>query len=359
MTLTPTRLSALALAGILSACTGGTDKDTVDTDTDSGTDTEDTSTCKSGVNKVSPKDKAPDAFVRQRFAVTFKADEKATATFKIVAGDSTETDVKNVTWDDSGKNVYFDPASDLAPTTAYTLKITYSCGEFTSTFTTSDVGTPLADANTLKDVPYVLDLSTLNVIEPAGVGGILSGLLSDLGGQTIAIVANEVDTGANTLKFYGGLIEATITDGAVTAATQPCEATFAFDQAVTFDNPFFEFSGNELALSVAGFTVTLGSINLSGAFNPAGDKMVGVTLAGDIDVRDLGDVLGELVDGGDPQAACDLLVTFGVSCTACSDNQNFCLSLVATDITAYAATDLDMKEITEADVTNECKPPAM
>ena len=72
-------------------------------------------------------------------------------------------------------------------------------------------------------------------------------------------------------------------------------------------------------------------------FTSDGSQISGAILSGEIDARDL---VGALVGGGlleeeDPDAVCDLIGTFGVSCEACaSDGAAYCLAIYVDQITA-------------------------
>ena len=59
-------------------------------------------------------------------------------------------------------------------------------------------------------------------------------------------------------------------------------------------------------------------------------------MAGLLDARDLAGVLVDngLIEEEDPGAVCDLIATFGVLCEACSDGEDYCLSIYVDQITA-------------------------
>jgi hypothetical protein len=58
-------------------------------------------------------------------------------------------------------------------------------------------------------------------------------------------------------------------------------------------------------------------------------------LMGEIDARDLVDILGELGAGESAAEVCDFIEAIGVTCETCtSDGQEYCLTIEVTDIVA-------------------------
>jgi hypothetical protein len=117
-------------------------------------------------------------------------------------------------------------------------------------------------------------------------------------------------------------------------------------------------------LSVAGFTVTIEDLEISGAFSPDGSFIAGATLAGVIDTRPLVPLLNadDICDPGAPRccdtdvdpdcdsaddtatccdedAICDLAGQIGVACQACDGGTgDFCLTLLVDSLQAEQVT---------------------
>lgn len=354
MTFNWNRLMAVVFTGALAACsTGGDDPD--DTDTDE-TDTDTTVACTSGIKSPTlPANGATGVYYRTQFAISFLADEADTATFELTKdSDSSTVALGTATWSESGKDVYFSAAAALEPETAYTLAVTFSCTDGAPSeikFTTSATGAAVNYDDDVDGNKYALDLSTATIIEPAGVQSLLGSLLGQLE-DAIIIVPSGFDDVESEISFFGGL--ATVSGGVV--AQDECTATIDFPVAADFsENPYFVISAPDgITLGVEGIEITLLSLELSGAFAPAGAGVEGVSLAGSIDTRDIADLLGDELGAGEgDDAVCVLLgqLTSGlVACEECPGGGGpYCLSLVAANIAADLVTG-EFIVITDEDV---------
>lgn len=206
-----------------------------------------------------------------------------------------------------GNRVVFEPDSPLAPSTTYDVTLNWSCGPTTSNFTTSNIGGP-ADPASLVDSTYALDLGAGRFVEPPGVGSIIGSVLEN----EIFIMPTAAD--ATSISFMGA-----IDDGA--GNQDVCTESFAFPEPAQFDeNPYFAIQSDLLDLDVAGVSVQIADLEVSGAFAADGSKISGARLKGTLDVSILADLVGS-----DP---CALLVTFGVECQPCADGvSQTCLSV--------------------------------
>ncbi len=347
------RLMAVMFVGALTACATGDDTDATDTD-DTDTDTDTNVGCESGLKSPTlPAQGATGVYYRTQFAISFLAAEETEASFELVKdSDSSVVTLAAPTWSESGKDVYFSAAAALEPSTAYTLNVTFSCTEGEPSalkFTTGATGAPVVYEDDVATNKYALDLSTATIIEPAGVQSLLGSLLGQLE-DAILVVPNGLE--GDDLSFFGGL--ATVTGGAV--VQDECTATIDFPVAADFsENPYFVISAPDgITLSVSDISVTLLSLELSGAFAPGGTSVEGVSLAGSIDTRDIADLLGDELGGGDgDDAVCVLLgqLTSGlVACEECPGGAGpYCLSLVAANIGAELVTG-DFVVITQEEV---------
>src|SRR5690606_23874864 len=119
---------------------------------------------------------------------------------------------------------------------------------------------------------YTIDLSSATIVEPAGVGSLLTTLLGQLGDTTIAIQPTVYDEENATLAFLGGLAEG--------GAQDLCTPTIDLSETAQaeFENPYFEIDApNGIDLTVSDVTVSLEALKLSGSFNPDASSIEGIT----------------------------------------------------------------------------------
>ena len=248
-------------------------------------------------------------------------DEDATLTVADGAG----TAVDGATsWEDNV--ISFAPTAPLAPSTGYAATLTHCGGESTIQFMTTSLGTPLDEGVDLVGKSYVVNLDSARFVKPAGVGGLLLGLLE----QYILLgVSGVTDTEIEML----GAISKSKED----PSQDTCEPSINFPTAADFTTaPFFSVGPESTELSVAGVSVVINDLMIAGDFAADGSYIGGAILAGLLDARDLAGVLVDngLIEDEDPGAVCDLIATFGVLCEACSDGEDYCLSIYVDQITA-------------------------
>jgi hypothetical protein len=224
---------------------------------------------------------------------------------------------------DDGDYVTFTPDAPLSPSTSYTATISTCNGEQTATisFTTSSLGTAMTEDPTGRT--YVVDLAGGRFVKPAGVGDLIGGLLEN------SILIGIVSAGAE-LEIRGAISSDTSTE------QDTCTPTLDnFPNADFSDTPYFEIPEGDVEISVAGFTIQINSMSISGTFASDASYFGGGTVSGEIDARDLGPLLKGQVDDTSPDYLCSLLAGFGVSCIPCaSDSQPYCASLKVVDLVA-------------------------
>lgn len=256
------------------------------------------------------------------FKFTKDKDEEATVTLT----DASATEVSGTSeW--IGDTIRFTPDAPLATGSAYEATLTHCGGEAAVTFRTSDLGGALDEGpESLVGRTYAVALGEARFVKPEGVGSLLGGLLT----QDILIgVTAASDTEINMM---GALSE----EGSLNQ--DRCEPSIEFPVAADFtEAPFFSINADELALTVADFNVAINDFTLSGTFAADGSYMGGAVLAGLLDARDLVEALiggGILEEGSDASSVCDLISAFSVSCEACSDGEEYCLSIHVDQIMA-------------------------
>ena len=228
-----------------------------------------------------------------------------------------------------GLTVYWRLSQPLAPSTTYSASLTYCTGTVELSFTTSALGTAIPDASTLQGRTYLLNLADARITEPPGIGALLS---SELDG--VSIYTGITDVTATTITVIGGLGR----EDAATPTQEYCDPTIDFPVADFTASPHFEISGDGATpITVAGTTVYIENLNISGDFASDLSYFGGGVLAGTIDTRPLDFEFGDEVG-----FICDTAAALGVVCAPCGDGEPFCLSLVADSIDAQLVADLEL-----------------
>lgn len=301
---------------------------------DAATDSADTGEEECGVTVTTfPTLGSVDAYYRG--AIEFKlskADTTAEIETSIPGTQSTSAD---------GLTVYWTPSAPLEPSTPYSATLHYCGGDIVLEFTTSSLGTSIADDSLLEGRTFNLALADARIVEPPGIGTLLS---SELDGVTIYVGVTEL-TDDSKLKMLGALGR----EGAATPTQEYCDPSIDFPVADFANSPHFVIGGEgSTDISVAGVTVTIDNLEIAGDFASDLSFFGGGTLKGTIDTRPLDIEFGE----GEEGFICNTASALGVVCQPCSsDQQPFCLSLVADSLTAEYVAGLELVEI----LGNDCE----
>ena len=265
-----------------------------------------------------------DFYVRGTVDFKFTKDKDEEATVSLADASGAAVTGKNE-W--VGDTIRFTPDAPLNTGSAYEATLTHCGGVADVSFRTGDLGGALEDGPaSLTGRTYAVALGEARFVKPEGVGSLLGGLLTQdiLIGVTAADEAEISMMGA--LSLEGSLDQ------------DRCEPSIEFPVAADFtEAPFFSINADELALSVSDFNVGIKDFTLSGTFAADGSYMGGAVLAGPLDARDLVEALiggGILEEGSDATAVCDLISAFSVNCEACSDGEEYCLSIHVDQIMA-------------------------
>ena len=138
----------------------------------------------------------------------------------------------------------------------------------------------------------------------------------------------------SNIQMTGAISEGT------TDAQDMCTPSIDFPTADFSENPFFSIGPQDTTISVAGYSATIGDLEISGAFAPDGSYFSGGVLGGIIDTRTLDDIpdLAELAgcDGTSDACLCDFIAGTGfATCGSCPDGSgDYCLVLEADQILA-------------------------
>lgn len=320
----PTRLLLLALS--FAACT------------DKGDDTGSTATqCTATVASTFPAS-GEEQFYRDDFGFVLSAPDASASIVTDVPG--------TLSVSEDGLTLAWVPTEPLAPSTAYTASLEWCGGSAPLSFSTSALGTPLADPGAILGNVYELDLPNANIVQPAGIGGVLSTLLEVVLTEVVVVTADEVD-----------VLGAVAVPNSDPATEDYCIPTIDFPAADFSEQPFLHLGPADVDLVVSGAIVTVGDLELTGAFAADGSHLGNGVLTGLVDTRPLSLAQNPEGDGSD---ICELVGSFNVECEPCvSDGQAFCLDLRAEDIVAELRVDADLVEITGYNCEGcESAPPA-
>lgn len=256
------------------------------------------------------------------FTVTF-AEDAAEASIRLEDAEGMEVPSSSA---GDGTTVVLTPDAVLEPASDYTLVVDVCDEESRRDIRTSDIGLPMEEPSTLEGKAWSVDLGSGEVVDPPGVDAILSTLISDVG---LLLGVASYDDGAATLEMIGALAGA---DG-----QDLCTPTLVLPEPADFDNPMMVLSSPSLPIEVAGFSVMIEDLDVTGVIAPDGSAVVDASLQGSIDTRGLVGVVPGTEDGAD-DSVCELLGGFGVACIACSaDGEPYCLSLHVRGLEGTAA----------------------
>ena len=320
-------LLLVAPAAVLAAC-GGKSTDTGDTAPQG---------CGVTIYESVPATDAADHYYRA--AVEFHltgADDTAVASLTdasgaAVAGTSSVSEDSTV--------VYFTPDSELTPSSSYAAGLTYCSGDASVAFSTSSLGGTL-EADILGNT-HALDLSAARFVKPEGVGVLLQ-----------QYVTQEILAGVTSVSETISMLGAIASDGSDPITQDYCTETFDFPTADFSEAPFFVLGPATTPLNIAGFSVNIGDMLVSGTFAADGSYFGGGILSGEIDGREVSEAFDEIEDA---EALCALAASVGASCEACTvDGEILCLSIKVDQITAVSVDDLTLEAIAASDCHELC-----
>jgi hypothetical protein len=218
---------------------------------------------------------------------------------------STQTLVPSTTTLDSNGDPVLVPDQPLQPLTTYQASL--ECGP-EWTFTVGEHGQPVTVD--LTGESYEIDLMSLRITEPPGIGGLVTPLLGDF-----RIGMSVVDHGATTIDLRFAALDEVVDEQDLCAETVDISASI--DAQGTFEAVL-----PTLTVTVDGTAITLEDVSFSGTFAPDGDDIAGMSLSATADTRGFDPLLGL----GGVGATCTLVTGFGVTCGPCANGQPFCLT---------------------------------
>ncbi|MCK6506665.1 Ig-like domain-containing protein [Myxococcota bacterium] len=289
---------------------GGTDGGGTDGGGDGGTD------CTATVESFRPTSGSVGVPLDTTVSATLRGSD-ATAVIELYAASGERVDGALHT--EEGL-VAFTPSAPLLPDTGYQATMEWCGGYEVWSFVTVDddgmAGDPTGNV-------YHLDLAGASWIEPASVGPILAGTMSNL--LLLKVLS------------YGTEVEIRLAWSDEAGLRQDlCLQTV--DEVVTdvASLPAFALGPADGTLVMAGEALVLRDRWLTASFAADLGELEEASLGGTADMRDWIDVLGPSVGTDDPAELCDLLASFGPGCETCADGEISCLELRGERIPAEA-----------------------
>ena len=297
------------------------------------------SSCSLSVVSSDPADGATDVSAT---SVSFTLSGDATgAQISMTDADGATVNGENAV---SGDTVTFTPTPPFAGGTQYSASVWY-CSDTDEpqnegiSFTTV-AGTPPPN---LTGKSYTVNIAGATWQQPAGVGSLIGGMI------TADLLVGVVNDSGGSLELIG----ATTTD--IGAGQNYCSPSIPFPVADFSASPTFSAGPADVIFAVSGYTVPINGLQISGTFASDGSNFTGGQVAGQVDVRDLADIVGSLLGTTDPPTICGLLSGFGATCVTCSsDGEELCIDVLITDITATERPSESVECVDETDCHPMC-----
>lgn len=233
----------------------------------------------------------------------------------------------------------FTPDDPLLPNTEYVATLV-SCGSNAEmNFTTSDLGSPLTQAIVANT--FAVDPDSGRILAPKGGEAIVS---AALGGVVLMGVIAE---GAE-LEMEAALSKVGNTD------QDTCNRTVLLPGADFSESPYFEMPASDLVLAIGSQEVVINDLAIAGTFRADGSGFEGGTLSAELDLREIGPILGEPLSENTPEELCEMLDDLDISCAPCKvDQVEFCVDVKLDQVSADRS-DQPIESILSADCHQDC-----
>lgn len=294
------------------------------------------SDCDAQTVTVSPQDQGAEVFFLDPVVVTTTLED----TVDIVVVDDAGAVVEGETAVDETGLVWTFSHDGLAPSTGYTVEVTYCAGSPETTFTTSDYGTPVPVVEDLIGRTYLMEVQDGRITRPAGVGDLLAGALA---AWRPLFEVRETDDGEGLQ-----ILAAVGIDVGDEVVQDPCAKSTFLPADVALDlNPQFEVYAEQFTYVWDEFEINLEEATIGGVFSSDGREVAGVFLTATLDTRPIVPFFNPV---GDDYALCEYLLTFGEECVPCGGDgtQRYCATM-----TLGGATGRDLPGITLVPRTQE------
>ncbi|MFT5583955.1 MAG: hypothetical protein ACI9VR_001539 [Cognaticolwellia sp.] len=232
----------------------------------------------------------------------------------------------------------FIPDAPLLPNSEYQVTLV-SCGTTAEMpFTTSDLGSPLTQA--IAGQTFAVDPDSGRVLAPKGGEAIVS---AALGGVVLMGIVSE----GTQLEIDAALSNVGDT------SQDTCNRTLQLPPADFSESPYFEIPASDLVLAIGSNDVVINDLAITGTFRADGTGFEGGTLSAELDLREIGPILGELSENT-PEELCEILDGLNIACAPCQvDQAAFCIDVLLDQVSADL-TDQPVSPIVTADCHEDC-----
>lgn len=214
------------------------------------------------------------------------------------------------------KRTWFLDHEGLQPETTYALSFETCAGPVRTSFTTSDVGTPLGGLDHLVGMTWVIDEGIGQITEPASLDPLIR---SALGAMQPMFQLRRQGEGKLRLMFGAGVIE----DGEL--IQDACAPTHWFPAPIVFEaDPLFVLAAEHFEAVAGDIQVSLDSLAISGALSPDGSSVLGLQVDGFLDTRPIS---AWAYPDDPPTTLCNTLDFWEVSCERCADGVPACVQI--------------------------------
>lgn len=162
---------------------------------------------------------------------------------------------------------------------------------------------------------WMIDLSEGTMVQPAGMGSLMEGTLS-----RAPIVFEVLNAQPGSLRVRFGA-----SDGLDQDLCMETE-----EETVDYSGSTVRYAAAVRASEFEGAQIRLEDVELSGV--PSTGDWEKVRVQAKIDTRYMGPVIA---GDDDPNAICEMVAGFGLSCEECADGKMYCLPMLVEDAVAY------------------------
>lgn len=305
-------------------------------DPDSVDDTPDA--CSFGVSLIEPVDGAVDEYYRRTVRVTL---DEADTDWNVSVLDADGNPVPTAPVESTEDHISLLP--ELEPNSDYTVQVDYCGGQTTTTFSTSNVGTPIDDT-VLDGTVFIIDLDSPTILKPENV-------------DESVLSVFDVFTAAVRLDYSNDIMRMTAALMIDEDTQDVCSRTLTFPFDVAWDNPTLGFGKDRFSFPWEDQEVEINDLAGSATILPDMSGFEGMRVRGWIDVRELNGVIPGFEDAEDDDI-CELAAGLGLVCEPCGGQEDipYCITISFEDMegTVTAAT---VDDITAEDVSQNTSCP--
>jgi len=238
-----------------------------------------------------------------------------------------------------GSVIVYTPSVPLDPSTSYTVGLEYCRGAPEISFTTSALGTELADPSILEGKAYSFDLLDARF----QAGREVAETAATFFDRNLLASVSSVDGDWLHIRLGKALED--------TADTQDfCARTVDLPSANFRNMPWFHIQTDELEFGAYAADLSLLQLQLSGTFAADASYLGGLVMSAVVDARDI----SELITGQTPDSLCEIMGNLYIPCEPCpSDGYSYCFDLSFENLNGESV-DMQLESIEEPNTDSRC-----